>query len=157
MNKISIPSLEALLSGFWLSDLSNFASYVYHNMENVNWAGFYLTDGKELKLGPFMGKPACLMIPYDKGVCGKAFSLAKPIMVDDVHSFEGHISCDPDSRSELVVPFYIDDKLVGVFDLDSPSISRFTEADKIIIGSAVKILSQKISDYPGLKYGSISL
>lgn len=155
MKKINLDSLSSLLSGYWLSDLPNFASYIYTNMENLNWVGFYLNDGKTLRLGPFMGEPACLLIPYDKGVCGKSYSTNKSLIVDDVHSFAGHISCDSRSQSEMVIPFYVNQELVGVLDLDSPSLARFSEADRDLLEAAVSILSNKISNYSGTHFGKI--
>ena len=146
MKQINLNSLEALLSGYWLSDLPNFASYIYNNMENLNWIGFYLSDGKTLRLGPFMGNPACLVIPYDKGVCGKAYSLNQTVIVDDVHLFSGHISCDAASESEMVIPLIINQKLVGVLDIDSPIKSRFSLEDKIVLEKAVQLLAAKISE-----------
>lgn len=157
MKKINLESLSSLLSGYWLSDLPNFASYIYTNMEDLNWVGFYLNDGKTLRLGPFMGEPACLLIPYNKGVCGKSYSANKSLIVDDVHSFAGHITCDSRSQSEMVIPFYINQELVGVLDLDSPSLARFTESDRELIEEAVRILSNKISHYPDASFGKIHL
>lgn len=155
MKQINLESLSSLLSGYWLSDLPNFASYIYNNIENLNWVGFYLSDGKTLRLGPFMGEPACLLIPYDKGVCGKSYSLKKSLIVDDVHSFAGHIACDSRSQSEMVIPLYVNQELVGVLDLDSPLLARFTETDREQIEEAVRILSNKISHYSGAHFGKI--
>ena len=146
MKTINLNSLEALLSGYWLSDLPNLASYIYNNMDNLNWVGFYLNDGKSLRLGPFMGNPACLVIPYDKGVCGKAYSLNQTVIVDDVHLFSGHKSCDAASESEMVIPLIINQKLVGVLDIDSPIKSRFSLEDKIVLEKAVQLLAAKISE-----------
>lgn len=138
--------LEALLCGYWLSDISNFAAYVADRMSDVNWVGFYLDDGAKLRLASFIGKPACLDIAYNRGVCGYAFTLKQTVIVDDVHQFPGHIACDERSRSEMVIPFFIENKLVGVLDIDSPSLARFTLEDKAALEKAVMILSQKITE-----------
>ena len=145
MKHLNLNSLEALMSGYWLSDLPNFASFIYNNMDNLNWVGFYLNDGNDLRLGPFMGNPACLIIPYDKGVCGKSYSLNQTLIVDDVHLFSGHISCDSATESEIVIPLIINQQLVGVLDVDSPLKSRFTIQDKIYLEKAVQLLADKIS------------
>lgn len=143
---IDHAELEALLCGYWLSDISNFAAYVADKMPDINWVGFYLDDGCQLRLSSFIGKPACLSIDYSRGVCGNAFTQKKTIIVDDVHQFPGHITCDERSRSEMVIPFFIENKLVGVLDIDSPSLSRFKIADKIALEKAVLILSRKIAE-----------
>lgn len=145
MNQIDHAELEALLCGYWLSDISNFAAYVADKMPDINWVGFYLDDGSKLRLASFIGKPACLDIAYNRGVCGHAFTLKQTVIVDDVHAFPGHIACDERSRSEMVIPFYIENKLVGVLDIDSPSIARFTSSDKTALEKAVAILSKKIA------------
>jgi L-methionine (R)-S-oxide reductase len=120
-----LPELEAYLTGYWLTDLANFASFVFHSVPDLNWAGFYLHDGTKLLLGPFVGRPACTEIRPGRGVCGTAYSSAKPLLVPNVEDFPGHIVCDSASRSELVLPF-----AEGVLDLDSPSLARFTLDDQ---------------------------
>lgn len=139
--------IEALLCGFWLSDLANVSSYLFNNVPDLNWVGFYLDDGEKLRLGPFMGKPACLEIPYNKGVCGVAFSQKKSLIVDDVDAFPGHIRCDSDTKSELVVPFYLNQKIVGVLDIDSAREARFTSTDQLLMEKIVKILSESIAKH----------
>lgn len=99
-------------------------------LENLNWAGFYLTKGDELVLGPFQGKPACVRIPMGKGVCGTAAQTNSVQRVYDVHEFEGHIACDAASNSEIVIPFTINGEVAGVLDIDSPNIGRFNEIDE---------------------------
>lgn len=137
MQNLSFKSIqeevEAYKTGFWLSDLSNFSSIVFHHFPEINWAGFYLDDGQKLRLGPFCGKPACTEIAYDRGVCGAAFSQKKTLIVADVDQFPGHITCDSASKSELVIPIYSKGQPIGVFDVDSPVINRFSqnEADQI--------------------------
>src|SRR5207247_10058929 len=96
----------------------------------LNWAGFYFARGKELVLGPFQGKPACVRIPWGEGVCGTAAARGEAIIVPDVEAFPGHIACDAASRSELVVPLVREDRVVGVLDLDSPALGRFGDDDR---------------------------
>ncbi|SDB03861.1 GAF domain-containing protein [Pseudidiomarina indica] len=113
-----------------IANLSNLSALVYEVLADVNWVGFYLTREPEtLVLGPFQGKVACLRIPFGRGVCGTAAVTRETQRVVDVHQFEGHIACDSASNSEVVVPLVVNDEVVGVFDLDSPSIGRFSEAD----------------------------
>lgn len=145
-NKIDLQELEALLCGYWISDLSNFAAYLADRMTDINWVGFYLDDGTKLRLASFMGLPACLEIAYHRGVCGHAFTHKSSIIVDDVHQFPGHIACDERSRSEMVIPVFIQNQLVGVLDIDSPIIQRFTSEDQKLLEKAVLILSQKIAE-----------
>ncbi|MFI4981401.1 MAG: GAF domain-containing protein, partial [Nevskiales bacterium] len=102
---------------------------IWHALPNLNWAGFYLWSGKDLVLGPFQGKVACVRIELGKGVCGTAAAERKTQVVVDVHEFPGHIACDPDSRSEIVVPLYLGERLLGVLDLDSPNPGRFDAED----------------------------
>jgi len=143
--------LKAYLTGRWLTDLANFSAFVFHQMPNLNWAGFYLDQGRRLELGPFMGKPACTEIAYSRGVCGAAFREKKALLVDDVHEFPGHIACDSASRAEMVLPFLLGDQCVGVFDLDSPLLSRFTEADSARVQEWLTILAQQLPVELGAK------
>jgi L-methionine (R)-S-oxide reductase len=113
-----------------IANMANVAALIWQAIPDLNWAGFYRFDGTELVLGPFQGKAACIRIPLDKGVCGAAARLRATQRVEDVHAFPGHIACDADSRSELVVPVIANDRLVGVLDLDSPIASRFSAADQ---------------------------
>ena len=112
-----------------IANTANAAALIYHGLPNLNWAGFYFRNGAELVLGPFQGKPACVRIPIGKGVCGTAAARGTPVLVPDVHNFPGHIACDPESRSELVVPLIQDDNVLGVLDLDSPLPARFDQLD----------------------------
>ena len=112
------------------ANLANAAAAIYHALPDLNWAGFYLSRGAELVLGPFQGKPACVRIPTGTGVCGTAAERRQSILVPDVHAFPGHIACDSASRSELVVPLIRDDTLIGVLDLDSPTLARFDARDQ---------------------------
>ncbi len=125
--------LSALLEGerHPLPDLSNAAALLWQAMPDINWVGFYLCAGhEELLLGPFQGKPACIRIPFAKGVCGAAARQVRTQLVKDVHLFPGHIACDSASNSELVIPLVKNGTLLGVLDIDSPSVGRFNEADQ---------------------------
>ncbi|GAB7228695.1 GAF domain-containing protein [Vibrio rotiferianus] len=113
-----------------IANLANISSLLFMELENLNWAGFYLKKGNELVLGPFQGKPACVRIPMGRGVCGTAAQTNRVQRVYDVHEFEGHIACDAASNSEIVLPFTIKGEVAGVLDIDSPSIGRFNEIDE---------------------------
>lgn len=124
--------LSALLAGE--SDLvansANTAALLFDALPDLNWCGFYFLKDGELLVGPFQGKPACVRIPLDKGVCGAAALARRTIVVADVHAFPGHIACDAASRSEIVIPLLRGNVLLGVLDLDSPLPARFDEADR---------------------------
>lgn len=124
--------LRALLAGETdaLASASNFVALLNGAMDRVNWLGIYVLRGDELVLGPFQGKPACVHIAVGSGVCGTAAASLRTQRVADVHEFAGHIVCDADSRSELVVPLMTHGKLIGVLDIDSPVPDRFTEVDQ---------------------------
>jgi L-methionine (R)-S-oxide reductase len=141
--------LGALIAGEpdLVANAANMAALVYHGLHELNWAGFYFTRGRELVLGPFQGKPACVRIPWGNGVCGAAAARGAPVLVPDVHAFPGHIACDAASRSELVVPLIAAGHVVGVFDLDSPSLARFDDADRAGIEALVAILLQHHRDW----------
>ena len=128
-----IEQLAALLAGETnrVANAANAAALIFHGLPDLNWTGFYLREGGELVLGPFQGKPACVRIPIGKGVCGTAAARAEAVLVRDVHEFPGHISCDPESRSELVLPLIEAGAVSGVLDLDSPLPGRFDEVDRI--------------------------
>ncbi|MCJ0977487.1 GAF domain-containing protein [Rhodococcus sp. ARC_M12] len=113
-----------------IANAANLSALVYHALPEVNWVGFYLFDGTELVVGPFQGQPACVRIALDKGVCGAAAATRETQRVADVHAFPGHIACDADTRSEVVVPLYQGETLIGVFDLDSPVPDRFDADDQ---------------------------
>ncbi len=113
-----------------IANAANLAALVYHTVPDLNWAGFYFYDGNELVLGPFQGKIACVRIAMGKGVCGTAAATGQAQLVPDVFAFAGHIACDAASRSEVVIPLFRDDKLIGVWDVDSPKPDRFTQEDK---------------------------
>ena len=124
--------LEALLAGEndTLANLSNAAAALWMLLPDINWVGFYIRRGDVLTLGPFQGKPACTRIPLGRGVCGTAAQEGKTVLVPDVHAFPGHIACDGDSRSEIVIPLFSGDALWGVLDIDSPVPNRFDQDDR---------------------------
>lgn len=124
--------LEALLAGEKdpLANTANFVALLWDVLPRINWLGVYVLRGGELVLGPFQGKPACVRIPVGRGVCGTSVARSQTLRVADVHEFEGHIACDPASRSEIVVPLESGGRLIGVLDIDSPDPSRFDEADQ---------------------------
>jgi L-methionine (R)-S-oxide reductase len=125
--------VEGMLAGEpdLIANAANFSALVFHSLPDLNWAGFYLYDGTELVVGPFQGKPACIRIALGRGVCGTAAQTRETQVVRDVHSFDGHIACDAASQSEVVVPLVkADGSLLGVWDVDSPSIARFDEDDR---------------------------
>ena len=127
-----------------LANLANAAALLWESLGGINWAGFYLMEGDKLVLGPFMGKPACIEIPLTKGVCGAAARTDETQLVPDVHAFPGHIACDSASRSEIVVPLRRAGKVIGVLDIDSPLLHRFTEADKAGLEAFARILETAI-------------
>ena len=124
--------LQALLEGEQnvLANTANLTGLLYDALCDVNWLGVYVLRGSDLVLGPFQGKPACVRIPLGRGVCGVAAQSAVTQRVDDVNEFAGHIVCDPDSVSELVVPLINDGAVIGVLDIDSPARARFSENDE---------------------------
>lgn len=128
---------------------ANFVALLFTGIADVNWLGIYVLRGDELVLGPFQGKPACVRIPVGKGVCGTAADSMQTLRVDDVHNFDGHIVCDPDSRSELVVPLSINGKLVGVLDIDSPNPARFSTADQQGVEMLCDTLLRSLARDPG--------
>ena len=127
-----------------ISDLSNASALLWENLEDINWAGFYLVRGGKLRLGPFQGKVACTSIDFGKGVCGTAAAKDETQLVKDVHCFPGHIACDSASNSEIVVPLHRDGKVWGVLDIDSPSTGRFTEEDREGLESFARVIESLI-------------
>ena len=131
--------------------LSNAAALIYDNVGDLNWAGFYLMDKGSLLLGPFQGKVACIRIAVGKGVCGTAVAEDATQLVYDVHEFPGHIACDSASNSEVVVPLHSNGRIVGVLDIDSPKVGRFSEEDKEgfeIIAKAI----EKVADFTEISF-----
>jgi L-methionine (R)-S-oxide reductase len=139
-----LRSLFAGESNF-IANAGNFAAFVYYELPDVNWTGFYFaTESEELVLGPFCGRPACTRLPPRRGVCGAAASRRATLVVDDVSAFADHIVCDTASRSEIVVPLFVDGGFVGVFDCDSPKIARFTDADRTGIERLVSTFAESV-------------
>lgn len=141
-----IAQTDALTNGVphRIANLANVSALIFETLEDLNWAGFYLLEGETLVLGPFQGKPACIEIPISRGVCGAAVREDRAQLVADVHTFAGHIACDSASRSELVVPLHVNGEIFGVLDLDSPSLSRFTEADREGMERLARVLEQNL-------------
>ncbi|MFJ4066554.1 GAF domain-containing protein [Pseudomonas sp. NPDC089996] len=115
----------------FIANAAQFSAFLYSQVDDLNWAGFYLNRNEELVLGPFQGQVACVRIAFGKGVCGAAAATRQTQRVEDVHAFPGHIACDSASNSELVIPLVKEGRLIGVLDLDSPKLSRFSEADQV--------------------------
>ncbi len=144
--RLLLAQAEALTSSEEdaLACLANVSSLLFTSMAKVNWTGFYILRGEQLVLGPFMGNPACVRIPLGRGVCGTAASDAETQMVDDVDAFPGHIACDAASRSEVVVPFIKDGKVLAVMDVDSPIANRFDDEDKAGLEAVVRMLEKRL-------------
>ncbi|MGE8113071.1 MULTISPECIES: GAF domain-containing protein [Pseudomonas] len=123
----------------FIANAAQFSAFLYNQVDDLNWAGFYLNRNEELVLGPFQGQVACVRIPFSKGVCGAAAATRQTQRVEDVHAFPGHIACDSASNSELVIPLVKDGRLIGVLDLDSPKLARFSEADQVGLERLVAI------------------
>lgn len=135
--------LSSLIDGVphKIANLANAAALLYHTLEDLNWAGFYLLEQDLLILGPFQGKPACIEIPLGRGVCGTAAWEDRSLLVPDVHQFPGHIACDGASNSELVIPIHAGGQVAAVLDLDSPKLGRFTQADQTGLEEFARILA----------------
>ena len=132
-----------------VANMANIAALLWEFVPNLNWAGFYRVGesknrGEELVLGPFVGRPACIRIPFDAGVCGAAAATGETQLVEDVHAFPGHIACDAASRSELVVPILRDGRVIAVIDLDSPEPARFAREDAAGIEKLAALLSPRL-------------
>ncbi|ADC87303.1 MULTISPECIES: GAF domain-containing protein [Staphylococcus] len=125
--------------------LSNTSALLNDNLDQINWVGFYLIDNQELILGPFQGHPACVHIAIGKGVCGTAVAQNQTQRIADVHQFPGHIACDAQSKSEIVIPLHQNNEIIGVLDIDSPINSRFTEEDQRQLENLVSIIEQQLS------------
>lgn len=135
-------SLAALLEGErdWIANLANTSALIWQELNDINWAGFYLLRDNVLVLGPFQGKPACVRIQMGKGVCGTSAQQRRSIVVPNVHEFDGHIACDTASNSEVVVPLIKNERLLGVLDIDSPRLSRFDAIDREGLEEVARIL-----------------
>lgn len=136
--------LSALFAGErdGLANAANMCALLYEVLPDLNWAGFYFRHGRELVLGPFQGRVACVRIPLGRGVCGTAAERQQTVIVADVHAFPGHIACDAASRSEIVVPLIQKGQLLGVLDIDSPQLARFDEEDSIGLNAAAVLWVQ---------------
>ncbi|MBO7185004.1 MAG: GAF domain-containing protein [Oscillospiraceae bacterium] len=136
--------LAALTDGvpYETANLANASALLWQELKDINWAGFYKMADGQLVLGPFQGKPACILIPVGRGVCGTAVAENRTQLVADVHAFPGHIACDCASNSEIVVPIHVNGKVWGVLDIDSPLFGRFTEADREGLENFVAILEK---------------
>lgn len=128
-----------------IANAANFSALLYHSLPDVNWVGFYFVEDGELVVGPFQGKPACVRIAMGKGVCGTAAAEKKTQRVEDVDVFPGHIPCDGDSRSEIVVPLIVDDEVIGVLDIDAPVKARFDADDQRGVEELAAIFLQALS------------
>jgi L-methionine (R)-S-oxide reductase len=128
-----------------VANMANLAAVIWQLLPDLNWAGFYRVAGDQLVLGPFQGKPACIRIPFGRGVCGVAAATARTQIVADVHAFPGHIACDAASRSELVVPVVRDGQVVAVIDLDSPVAARFDALDAACLERLAELVATRIA------------
>lgn len=137
---------EALLTGEtnMIAAMANFSALVNEALPELNWVGFYIREGEQLVLGPFQGKVACARIPWGRGVCGTAAATNTTQLIDDVHSFEGHIACDSASNAEIVVPVRHNGEVVAVLDIDSPEFNRFDDIDRQGLEALVKTLESAL-------------
>lgn len=142
-----IEQLQALISDEKnvIANLANAAALLNYFLHDINWVGFYIAEGNELVLGPFQGLPACVRIPFGKGVCGTAAAEKRTVRVADVHTFPGHIACDAASQSEIVVPMMKNGVVIGVLDIDSPIKNRFDEIDEQYLQRFVETLVQHLN------------
>lgn len=138
--------LEALITGEqdMIANLSNASALLNQFLDDINWVGFYLWKENELVLGPFQGLPACIRIPSGRGVCGTAVEQKITMLIENVHEFPGHIACDPQSKSEIVIPMIKNDEVIGVLDIDSPNYNRFDKIDKTYLEKFVATLMKQI-------------
>ena len=141
-----LQQAEGLVSGYSnrVSNAANLSALLYHELVDVSWVGFYFLQGENLLVGPFQGKPACVSIEMGKGVCGKAAMLGETMRVGDVDAFDGHIVCDAEARSEVVVPLLKKGELVGVLDVDSRRLKRFSRSDQTGLEALAKIYLSSI-------------
>ena len=142
--QLLLQQLSALTEGipYEVANLANASALLWQELPDINWAGFYKMVDGALVLYPFQGKPACIRIPVGRGVCGTAVAENRTQLVYDVHQFPGHIACDCASNSEIVVPIHVRGEIWGVLDIDSPSIGRFTEEDRIGLEKFVTVLEK---------------
>ena len=142
-----VQQARGLLAGehHRIANAANLVALVFNNLDDINWAGFYFLEGDELVVGPFQGQPACVRIAMGRGVCGTAAATRRTQRVADVHAFEGHIACDPASRSEIVVPLIVHDQVIGVLDIDSPSASRFDADDQAGLEALARVYEDSLA------------
>jgi GAF domain-containing protein len=145
-----VQQARALLHGECdrVANAANLSALVFHALPELNWVGFYFHDGRELVVGPFQGRPACVRIALGRGVCGTAAATGTTQRVDNVEAFPGHIPCDSASRSELVVPLFVDRRLIGVFDLDSPRPARFDAQDQAGLEALAQVFLESLAAQP---------
>lgn len=143
--KLMNAQLESLIHDVphHIANMANASALLFGTLENINWAGFYLMEDGKLVLGPFQGKTACIEIRIGKGVCGTAVERDEIMLVEDVHQFPGHIACDSASNSEIVLPIHVNGEIIGVLDIDSPSLARFDEEDYKGLEEFVKIFERE--------------
>jgi L-methionine (R)-S-oxide reductase len=148
--ELLIKQLRSLFEGELdvLANAANMAALVYHGLSEINWAGFYVFSGEQLVLGPFQGKPACTRLRLGKGVCGTAAAERRTVVVPNVHEFPGHIACDSASESEIVIPIVVGERLLGVFDVDSPIFDRFDAKDRAGLESLVEVFTEMLRKAP---------
>lgn len=144
--KLLVSQAESIIENvpYTVTNLANISALIYEELSDLNWAGFYLMRDGKLILGPFQGKLACTQIPIGKGVCGTAVAENKTMLVENVHEFPGHIACDSASNSEVVIPLRHDGEVIGVLDIDSPLVGRFSEEDKAGLEELVSVLEAHI-------------
>ena len=142
MSNTHIKSLASLLENTNdnVAVLANASAFIYEILDDVNWVGFYINKNNALKLGPFQGRPACVDIKIGKGVCGSSASSRKSIIIEDVKKIDNYISCHDETRSEIVIPMIKDNILIGVLDIDSTKVSRFTENDQLLLEDLVSVI-----------------
>lgn len=142
--KLINAQLECLIEGIphRIANMANASALLFHSLEDLNWAGFYLMEDGKLVLGPFQGKTACIEIRVGKGVCGTAVEKDEIMLVEDVHQFPGHIACDSASNSEIVLPIHANGEIIGVLDIDSPSLARFDHEDYEGLAEFVRIFEK---------------
>ena len=134
-----------------IANLANLAALLWQGLEDINWCGFYLMNGGALMLGPFCGLPACIRIPLGRGVCGTAAARDSVQLVPDVHAFPGHIACDSASNSEIVLPIHAEGRVIGVLDIDSPTVGRFCETDRESLLKVVDLIEARC-DFSQTRY-----
>lgn len=141
-----LSQLQALIEGerSAAANLANASALLHYFLQDINWVGFYLFDGRELVLGPFQGLPACIRIPMGKGVCGTSAERRETLRIEDVHAFPGHIACDAASNSEIVIPLVKEGQLLGVLDIDSPLKGRFDELDQSFLERFAGLLTEHL-------------